>query len=72
MTTTQRPSLMPSTMHHIFIGGPSQITLQWPYAVRVDLVTSWSPGRKKRRATSWRLFFSFDVIGMKHRWHFVR
>ena len=55
MTTTQRPSLMPSTMHHIFIGGPSQITLQWPYAVRVDLVTSWSPGRKKRRATSWLL-----------------
>ena len=25
------------------------------YAVRVDLVTSWSPGRKKRRATSWLL-----------------
>ena len=25
------------------------------YAVRVDLVTSWSPGRKKREATSWLL-----------------
>ena len=42
-TSDMKPSLYDST-----VTDP-------PDAVRVDLVTSWSPGRKKRRATSWLL-----------------